>query len=129
MPDFSGVWLETQPESGPPVQLQLVQYGSRVQVRISYRDYFSDKISAQATLENGTASWSLRQSCVGQFRWPGYNYDNPGASMVTLSLRHSIDPGVSEPLLVYTQETRWDVPCANNHPIGVERVQKLLKRQ
>jgi hypothetical protein len=125
---FSGVWVETQPDHGAPLRLELTQSGTRLQVRSSFRDYFRDKIVDVATLENGTAVWSVPQACVARFRWPGYNYDNPGVNTYTLSLRNSSDSGGSETVLVYVQETRWNVPCANNHPIGTERVQRILRR-
>jgi hypothetical protein len=124
-PDFSGVWAETQPGNGRPLRLQLTQSGSQVQVRISYGDAFPNKLLATATLQNGTAVWTLPQSCIARFRWAGYNYDHPGASTFTLSLQ----AGESGPQLVYVEETRWNAPCANNHPVGTERIQKILKRQ
>ena len=104
MPDFSGVWVETQPNSGPPLRLQLTQSGSRMQVRISYRDSFPDAVFSVATIENGTAIWTLPQACIARFRWPGYNYDNPGVNTFTLSLRQTSEPGELGPLLVYVQE-------------------------
>jgi hypothetical protein len=128
-PDFSGVWVETHPAGGPPVRLLLIQSGSQVQVRLSYRDTFSDLIFGAGTIENGTATWTLRQSCVGRFRWPGYNYDNPGVNRFSLSLRDPGEPGQPGPRLIYVQESQWNVPCASNHPIGTERIQKILKRQ
>jgi hypothetical protein len=129
VPDFSGVWVETQPNSGPPMQLQVTQSGSRVQVRISYGDSFSDRNFGVGTVENGAAIWTIREGCVARFRWPGYNYDNPGLSTFTLSLRHPAEPGEPGPLLVYVQEIHWNVPCASNHRIGTERVQKILRRR
>jgi len=129
VPDFSGVWVETQPESGPQLRLQLTQFGSRVQVRMSRRDYFPDRVFGVAAIENGTALWSTPQACVAPFRWPGYNYDNPGVNTYTLSLRQPTEAGEPGPLLVYVQETHWNVPCASNHPIGTERIQKILKRR
>ena len=124
-PDFSGVWVETQPDSSRPLRLQLTQSGSQVQVRISRGDSFPEKIFATATLQNGTAVWTLPQSCIARFRWAGYNYDHPGTSTFTLSLQ----AGESGLQLVYVEETRWNAPCANNHPVGTERVQKILKRR
>jgi hypothetical protein len=100
-----------------------------VQVRSSYRDYFPGRIFGVATLENGTAAWTLPQTCVAKFRWPGYDYDSPGVNTFTLSFRNSTDSRGSEPLLIYMQETRWNVPCANNHRIGTERVQRILRRR
>jgi hypothetical protein len=129
VPDFSGVWVETQPDSGPPLRLQLTQSGSRVQVRISYRDSFPEVVFGIAMIANGTASWTMPQNCVARFRWPGYKYDHPGVNTFTLSLRQPTKPGEPGPLLVYVQETHWSVPCANNHPIGTERTQKILRRQ
>lgn len=127
--DFLGIWVETQPKSGKPMRMQLTQSGSQVQVRISSRDYFPDHIFGVAAIENGTATWTTPQACVARFRWAGYNYDNPGVNIITLSLRQPTEPGESGPLLVYVQETHWNAPCANNHPIGTERIQKILKRQ
>ncbi len=129
VPDFSGVWVETQPNSGSPLRLQLTQSGSRVQVRMSYRDYFPDRIFGVATIKHETAGWSAPQGCDARFRWPGYDYDNPGVSTFTLSLRQPTEPVESGTLLVYVQQTRWNAPCANNHPIGTERTQKILKRR
>lgn len=128
-PDFSGVWVETQPDSGLPMRLQLVQTGSRVQVRISYRDTFLGAVFGIAVIESGTASWTAREECVARFQWSGYNYDDPGVSKFTLSLRQPAEPGQPGPLLVYAQETHWNAPCANNHPIGIERTQKILRRR
>ncbi len=129
LPAYSGVWVETQPESGPPLRLQLTQSGSRVQVRMSFRDYFPDLVSGVATIENGTASWSTPQGCVARFQRPGYNYDNPGVTTVALSFRQLSASGEPGPLLVYVQETHWNVPCANNHPVGTERIQRILRRR
>jgi hypothetical protein len=121
--DFSGIWSVVQPAGGPPFRLQLTQSGSKVQVRLSGRDTFPDAVFGVATIENGVATWTAPQGCEQRFQWPGYNYDNPGTNTFTLSLRQ---PG---PSLVYVQETRWNVPCANNHPIGTERVERILKRE
>ncbi len=130
VPDFSGVWVETQPESGPPMRLQVTQSGSRLQVRISFRDdYFPDAVFRTATIENGAASWTIPQGCIARFRWLGYNYDNPGLTTFTLSLREPAESGESGPLLVYVQKIHWDVPCASNHPIGTEQVQRILRRR
>jgi hypothetical protein len=129
VPDFSGLWVETQPAGGPPMRLQLTQSGARVQVRLSYRDSFPDAPFDIATIENGAATWTMPQGCIARFQWPGYNYDHPGVNTFTLSLRQPTEVGQSAPLLVYVQETRWNAPCANNHPIGTERVQKILRRQ
>lgn len=129
VPDLSVVWVETQPESGPPMRLQLTQSGSRLQVRISFRDTFPDAVFRTVTIENGTASWTIPQGCIARFRWPGYNYDNPGSTTFTLSLREPAEPGESGPLLVYVQKTHWNVPCASNHPIGTEQVQRILRRR
>src|SRR5580700_5727888 len=69
LPDFNGEWVEIQPSSGPPERLQLTQSGSRVQVRISYRESFSEAVFGTATIENGTATWTLPQACVARFLW------------------------------------------------------------
>src|SRR5215471_4780475 len=124
-PDFSGEWMEIRPASGSPMLLQLTQSGSRVQIRLSYREPIPDRAFGVATIENGTATLTMPQGCDARFQWPGYNYDNPGLNTFTMSLRPA-EPGQPGPLLVYVQETRWNVPCANNHPIGTERVQKIL---
>jgi hypothetical protein len=129
VPDFSGIWTVLQPSGGPPFRLQLTQSGSRVQVRISARDSFPDAVFGVADIENGIATWTAPQGCIARFQWPGYQYDNPGVNTFTLSLRQPTGPGQTGPLLVYTQITQWNVPCANNHPIGTERVQRIMVRQ
>jgi hypothetical protein len=129
MPDFSGLWVEMDPAVGPPMRLQLNQSGSELQVRMSYRDTPPYSVFGVAAIENGAASWTLPQSCIARFQWPGYSYDNPGINRFSLSLRDPADPGQPGPLLVYVQETEWHVPCANNHPIGTERIEKILRRQ
>ena len=111
------------------MRLQLTPASPRLQIRVSYSGSFSVAPSATATIQNGIASWTLRQGCVARFQWPGYKYDNPGVDTVTLSLRQSEDPGQAGPELVYVQETHWNVPCASNHPIGTERTVKILHRQ
>ena len=127
LPDFNGEWVEIQSSGGPPMRLQLTQSGSQVQVRASYREAFPERVFGNAMIENGTATWTLPQSCVARFQWPGFMYDNPGLNTFTLSLRQSTEPGQPGPLLVYVQEAHWNVPCANNHPIGTERIEKLLR--
>jgi len=128
LPDFSGEWIEIQPDHGPPLGLQLMQSGSRVRVRGSYRDSFSEKDVATATIDNGTATFTLSQGCVARFQWPGYNYDSPGKNVFTLSLRQPAETGQPKPLLIYVQESYWYAPCSN-HQIGVERIEKVLKRR
>ena len=128
VPDFSGVWVEPNPVVGPPMHLQLIQSGSKVQVRVSYRVTFSGSIAGVGIIENGTATWTLPQGCIGRFQWPGYNYDNPGVNKVSLSLRDPAEPGQPGRLLVFVQEIQWNAPCAN-HQIGTERIQRTLKRQ
>jgi hypothetical protein len=129
VPGFTGVWMELQPKSGPAMRLQVTQLGSRLQVRISYRDFFSDAVFGVATVENGTPVWTSPQGCAARFRRLGYDYDNPGLNTFTLSLHQPAEPGELSPRLVYVQETRWNVPCANNHPIGTERVERILGRR
>jgi hypothetical protein len=129
-PDFNGVWVETHPESGPPMRLQLIQNGTQVQVRMSYRDHFSaDHVDGVANVENGVGMWSEPIGCSPRYQHPGFDYRNPGVNTTALSLADSTDPGEPGPLLVYTQEIRWNAPCANNHPIGTERLRKILRRQ
>jgi hypothetical protein len=128
-PDFSGVWVEISPKSGPPLRIQLTQSGSRVQVRLSGRDNFPDRVLGVATIEDGTAVWRATQACVEQFQWPGYNYDKPGVNTFTLALRQPTQLDEPGPLLVFVVETHWKVPCASNHPIGTERTQRILRRQ
>lgn len=129
VPDLSGVWVERHPTGGSPLRLQVTQSGSRVQVRISGRDYFPDHVFGVGTIENGTASWTSPQGCIARFRWAGYNYDNPGVNTFTLSLRQPTEPGESGPQLVFVVNTHWNVPCANNHPVDTERTQKILERR
>ncbi len=126
-PNFSGLWVEVRPASGPPMRLKLTQAGSRVQVYLSYRDSFSAAVVDEAIIEDDRAVWTMRQSCVVQFRSPGYNYDNPGKNTFTLSLGQSID-GQPGPVLYYIQETQWNAPCGG-HPIGIERIRKVLIRK
>ena len=71
VPGFSGTWVEAQPKSGRALRLQVIQLASRVQVRISYSDAFPDRTFGEATVENGTASWTAPQSCVARFQGPG----------------------------------------------------------
>jgi hypothetical protein len=128
MPDFSGVWVETHSVSGPPLRLQLVQSDSKVQIRTSRNGAFSDPVFGVGTIENGSATWTSRQGCIARFQWPGYDYGNPGINTFTLSLRDP-EPGQPGPLLVFLTETHWNAPCASNHPIGIERVERTLQRR
>lgn len=100
-----------------------------MQVRLSYRDTFPDAPFGNAMIENETAVWTAPQGCIGRFRWNGYDYQNPGLNTFKLSLRSPNGRTETSPLLVYVQESRWDAPCAANHPIGIERIEKLLRRQ
>ncbi len=111
------------------MRLQVTQSGSRMQVRISFRDDYFPAAFRTATIENGAASWTIPQGCTARFRWLGYNYDNPGLNTFTLSLRQLAESGDSSPLLVYVQKIRWNVPCASNHPIGTEQIQRILRRR
>jgi hypothetical protein len=92
VPDFSGVWVEIQPDSAPLLRLQLIQSGLKVQIRASRRDTFSDSVFGVGTIENGIVTWSGREGCVERFQWSGYNYDNPGVDMYSLSLRSATGP-------------------------------------
>lgn len=125
---FSGVWVELRPASGPAMRLKLTQTGSQVQVRLSYRDSFPDRAFAVAAIENDKVTWTAAMSCAVQFRSTGYNYDNPGIYTVTLSLGKPIVVGDPRPSLLYIQEFQWNAPCGG-HPIGTERIQKILTRQ
>jgi len=126
--DFSGVWSEINSASGRPMRLQLIQSGSKVQVRISYRETFPSFVEAVGVVEDGKVTWTARQSCTGRFQWPGYHYDNPGVNRYSLSLQDP-SPGQTGRLLVYVQETQWHVPCATNHPVGTERIKKILRQE
>jgi hypothetical protein len=125
---FSGLWVELRPDSGPPMRLKLTQAGSQVQVRLSYRESFTDRVFGVATIENDRATWTGPQSCIDRFRSPGYNYDNPGANTFTLSLGKPIDAAHPGPSLLYIQEVQWNAPCGG-HPIGTERIRKILTRK
>jgi hypothetical protein len=107
------------------MRLKLSQTGSQVQVWVTYRDSFSDRVSAIGALENDTVTWTGPQGCVARFRSPGYDYSNPGQYTVTLSLRHPADGAQPGPVLLYTQDTQWNAPCGG-HPIGTERLQRVL---
>lgn len=120
---FSGVWAETQPTSGPPMRMKFVQNGSQLAVWLSYSDSFPDQAFATATIKDGMATWAEPQGCVERFQSSGYNYDKPGMNTFALSfLQADGQPG---PVLVYTQVTKWNVPCGG-HPMGTEGLQKLL---
>jgi hypothetical protein len=125
---FSGLWVELRPDNGPPMRLKVTQAGSQVQVRLSYRDTFPDRVFGVATIENDRATWTGPMSCAVQFRSPGYNYDNPGVDTVTLSLGKPIDGGQPGPSLLYIQDLQWNAPCGG-HPIGTERIRKILTRK
>jgi hypothetical protein len=127
-PSFSGIWVELRPASGPAMRLRLTQTRSQVQVRLSYRDSFPDRVFGVATLEDDRATWTAPMSCAVQFRSLGYNYDNPGIDTVALSLGKPIVVGDLRPSLLYIQEFQWNAPCGG-HPIGTERIQKILTRQ
>jgi hypothetical protein len=126
-PNFSGLWVEVRPASGPFMRLRLTQAGSRVRVQASYRDSFSAGVFGDATIEDDRAIWTIPQSYVVQFRSPGYNYDDPGKNIFTLSLGQPID-GQLGPALYYIQETQWNARCGG-HPIGIERIRKVLIRK
>jgi hypothetical protein len=127
-PSFSGLWIELRQDSGPPMRLKLTQGGAQVQVWLSYRDSFSDRVFGVATIENDRATWTGPQSCAVQFRSPGYNYDHPGVNTFTLSLGKPIDGVQPGPSLLYIQDVQWSAPCGG-HPIGTERIRKILTRK
>jgi hypothetical protein len=109
------------------MRLKLTQEGSQIEVRLSYDGTFSDRLFSLATIQSDdTATWTLGQGCKAQFRKPGYNYDSPGENLFRLSLSTPTD-GSTEPVLRYTQFTKWNVPC-DGHPIGTERIAKTLQR-
>jgi len=127
-PTYSGTWVEVRPQSGPATRLSLTQRGSQVEVRISYTGTFSGKVFGVASIQsNNSATWTVPQSCAAEFRKPGYSYDNPGESLFSLSLGEPIDGGSPEPILTYTQDTKWNVPC-DGHPIGTKHTSKALQR-
>jgi hypothetical protein len=105
------------------MRIKFAQNGSQLMVWLSYSDSFPDSAFATATIKNGVASWAASQSCVERFQSPGYNYDKPGMNTFALSFIEA--EGQPGPVLVYTQVTKWNVPCGG-HPIGTEGLQKLL---
>jgi len=126
LPNYSGTWIEMAPQRGPAMRLQLTQEGSRIEVRLSYTGTFTGEVFVATIQSDDTARWTLGQSCVAQFRKPGYNYDNPGENLIRLSLSPPTD-GSTETVLLYTQFTKWNLPC-DGHPIGTERISKTLQR-
>jgi hypothetical protein len=127
-PAFSGVWMEGQPKSGPPMRLKLSQTGNQVEVWLSYRESFSHRPIGVATIEDGAATWTAPTSCAPQFRSAGYDYDNPAAYTVTLSWAKLASGAPLGSVLIWTQDVRWFAPCGG-HPIGVERIRKVLDRR
>ena len=120
--EFSGVWAETKPLNGPPMRIRFAQNGSKLTVWLSYSDSFADPFTT-ATIQNGVATWASRQGCAARFQSPGYQYDRPGINIFAVSFLQA--DGQPRPVLVYTQVTKWDVPCGG-HPIGSAGIQKLL---
>jgi hypothetical protein len=115
---FDGIWVQTDAEGDqPPMRLDLRQNGSQIKVQLSSTDVFGN--IGHATVQNGVATWSLRQGCAERFQKPGFSYDNPGMNIFTLTLRDS--------RLLYEKETRWTVPC-DGHSIGTEKISATLRR-
>jgi hypothetical protein len=127
-PDFSGVWMETNPQSGPPMRLKLNQNGSQLEVRMSYTGTFGDQPFGVATIyNNNTATWSAPQGCAPRFRTAGYDYSNPGVNTFTLVLRRSMNSGIPTWVIRYSQDVVWNAPCGG-HPVGTERIRKMLTK-
>ena len=119
-PNFAGIWSEVNPKDpGRPMQLRIVRNGAQIAGFISYTGTFSNKPLIEAEITQGRATTSRPQSCAPQFQKPGYNYDEPGVNIFTLSLRGST--------LMYEQDTKWSSPC-DGHPIGVEQTVRELQR-
>jgi hypothetical protein len=125
--NYSGLWLEIRPVSGPPMNLKLTQNGSQVTVQLSYNGTFGDDVFGIATINNDRATWTVPQPCAPQFRTAGYNYDNPGINLCSIALRQGFKDGQPARMLVYEQDVRWNVPCGGN-PIGTQRIRKTLSQ-
>jgi TIR domain len=120
IPNFAGVWAEINPkDAASPLRLKVEQSGAQISLYISYTQVFSNRADFEAAVSQGRATTSMRQGCGPKFQKPGYNYDNPGVNIFTVSLRG--------PNLVYEQDTKWTSPC-DGHPIGVEKNSRELQR-
>jgi len=118
---MAGTWQEISPKDpSHPLQLKIVQSGSRISCYISYTQVFDDTPFLNANINQGKATTRLPQGCAPTFRHPGFNYDdNPSFNEFNISLTGST--------LVYEQDTHWTSPC-DGHPIGVEQSTKELQR-
>jgi hypothetical protein len=121
-PNFSGLWIQTPPSRGaaasvPLLRMRLTRRGSQIEVRLrgDVNPTPSDPVFAMATIQgNGTATWTVAESCGPSNQKPGYNYDRPGSSLHTFALEHPIDGGApSRPQMLHTITTTWNVPCGN----------------
>ncbi len=81
-----------------------------MQVWLSYTGSFSDRVFGVASIDNDQVTWTAPQGCSARFRFPDYNYDNPGWNRFTLYLSQSTEPGGPGPLLFFAQETHWNAP-------------------
>jgi hypothetical protein len=124
---FAGVWMETRPQSGPPMRLKLTENGSQLEVRMSYTGTFGDQVFGVATIYNNMATWSSPQGCAPRFRTAGYDYSNPGVNTFTLVLKRSMDSGIPTWVLHYKQTVQWNAPCGG-HPVGTELIRKVLTK-
>jgi hypothetical protein len=128
-PNYSGTWVETKPQKGRALRLNLTQNGSQIEVRMSRTGTFSGNVFGVATIQSdNSATWTLRQDCAAEFRHAGYNYDNPGENLFTLRLSQPTGSDSSEPVFLYTEDTKWNVPC-EGHPIGTEHVSAVLQHE
>jgi hypothetical protein len=125
--NFAGVWVETHPHSGPPMRLQLLPAGDRIEIWFSYRDVFPSRPERVAAIENDRLTWSTGQGCAMRWRSPGYDYTSPGVNTFWLRLGEVTVKGKQTPALLYMQEVQWNAPCGG-HPIGKERIEKTLLR-
>jgi hypothetical protein len=126
-PGFSGLWMETNPQSGPPMRLKLTQNGSQLEVRMSYNGNFDGPPFGLATIYNNMATWSLPQGCAPRFRTAGYDYTNPGVNTFTIVLRQSVNSGIQTWVIRYSQDIQWNAPCGG-HAVGTERIRKVLTK-
>ena len=124
-PGFSGDWVEASPQQGPPLSLRLTQDGSQLKVQMSFTGAFSGIFHVATIGNDGIATLVTPQGCSEQFRHAGYNYDHPGENILTFRLSQA--PGSEEPILLYTNDTKWNVPCAQ-HSIGTEHESRQLGR-
>jgi len=112
LPDLSGVWLQTNPQTNvdkpdPPLRLRITQQGSRIAVEISHSDTFSGRPFGNAQIEKGRAEWTSAGGCGG-------------SSTFLVYLRGGV--------LIYDVTDTYPVPCGG-HLAGVEhRPTAELKR-